>query len=492
MHRRHFLARESNLIILFGLFGVGIGWLSQNAVEQATSGQNLWLALAPLAVPVLLLMIMRPVFTALVAAGFAFVNPSSLPPLIEHGELSVRYFDAVFVVLIGMVLARMAVRRGIAISTEFWKLFAPLLPFFLYIGISLIMVRVSAPDSFAASVASYLRLLLTASFAPVLHLALSDRWDMHTFHRGLIILAMTTVGVGACLVWTGFGRSEAEVLTGRYGGVLGIGSLGLVAGLLVLYAFIKKDDKSASLLWILPLTLGLSGLLIAKTVSSTFAAAGAVTIYLAAMRSRRSSIPALLRLAAIGTIMTAVAALAVWTFRPHDVSGFVHTSGGSFAQRLMLGYAGIQIFLDNPLTGVGWQASTAEAVTGSAALNTALMERFPDLPIEYYSKLTSLHNMYIQFLAELGILGVVLFTWTCFRMGKTVAGIVNHVRAGSPYRVWAQFYALSLIFLLIWWNTNPLFGGQTESILAVTFLALLANVAQLEKQRTEALETARY
>jgi hypothetical protein len=49
------------------------------------------------------------------------------------------------------------------------------------------------------------------------------------------------------------------------------------------------------------------------------------------------------------------------------------------------------------------------------------------------------------------------------------------------YNAWAQFYALGLVVLLIWWNQSPLYGGQTESYLAFIFLAALALVARLER-----------
>jgi hypothetical protein len=48
-----------------------------------------------------------------------------------------------------------------------------------------------------------------------------------------------------------------------------------------------------------------------------------------------------------------------------------------------------------------------------------------------------------------------------------------------------QFYALGLVYLLIWWNNSTLFGGQIETILAFTFLTLLVNVTELERRRAE-------
>jgi len=483
MRNHGFISRERNVIVLFGLFGIAIGLLTPIAVELATSGKNLWLALAPVILPVILLVAVRPVLGAVAVIGFGFVNPSSLSPLIEVGPLTLRYVDGVFGLLICMVLASLAMQRRIEISREFWQLVAPLLLFLLYIGISLVTVLISAPNFIGASIASYLRLALTALFAPILYLTLRDRWDAHFYHSGLKFFAMATIAVGAYLAWASLEHGETAR---RSGGIIGIGPLGLISGLAILYAFIKRDEKRRSTEWIFSLALGLLGLYVAKTAVSIFAAAVTVTVYLGFMRSRRFD---LLRWAVVGIIMTTAAALAVWNFRPADVSGFANLSGGSFAERLMIGYAGFQIFLSNPVTGVGWQASTAEAVVGSPALIATVSERFPQLTSHYFSATApaTVHNMYIQFLAELGIIGFALFAWVCFRTGRRVARILRNIAAESPYRVWAQFYVLGLLFLLIWWNHNPLFGGQIETMLALTFLTLLANVAQLERQRVEQL-----
>jgi hypothetical protein len=90
--------------------------------------------------------------------------------------------------------------------------------------------------------------------------------------------------------------------------------------------------------------------------------------------------------------------------------------------------------------------------------------------------------MYIQLLAELGLIGFSLFVRGGVRIGFTVNAILRGIPAQSPDKMRARFYTLGLVFLLIWWNTNPLYGGQTESLLAFTFLGALAAVAQCEKQ----------
>jgi O-antigen ligase len=478
MHGSQLSTRETNALLLAGLVGMGIGLFIPIAVEQATDGKTFWLVSAPLTVPVVLLMALRPVLGAVAFIGFGFINPSSLPTVTEVGPLSLRYVDGVFCLFIAMVLARGVIGRRTAILGDVRQLFTPLLLFLLYIGLSLILVRISAPGFVGASIASYLRLLLTASLVPVLCITLRDDWDIQFFNKTVILFSLATVAVGAVLVWT----HGPEALAARSGGVIGIGPLGLVSGLLILYAFIERDRNVWSMTWILSLTAGVLGLYLAKTATAIFAVAVTSAAYFAVMRSRRFD---LLTWTVVGTVMLTVAAMAIFSFRQGDVIGVADLSGGSFAERLMIAYAGLQIFLDSPVVGVGWQATTSEAIITSPHLLTAVTGSFPHLESEMFfvKAATSLHNMYIQFLAELGVIGFALFVWAAFRTAKSVARIVKSTSAESPYRVWVQFYALGLIYLLVWWNNSTLFGGQIETMLAFTFLAALVNVAQLEKKR---------
>ena len=480
MHKGSLVSGERNAIVYFGLFGVAIGLLTPIAVQQLATGKNLWLALTPLIPPVLFLMALRPVLGAAAFIGFGFINPSSLPTLMEIGPLSLRYIDGVFCLFIGMVLARSVIGRRAPILTEVRELFTPLLLFLLYIGVSVMLVPISAPDFLGASMASYMRLLLTASFVPVLCVTLRDQWDIQFFNKAVILLSMATVAVGLGLVLT----TGTSALAARSGGMIGVGPLGLVSGLLILYAFIAKDRNPWSIGWIIALAAGVLGLYLAKTATAIFAVAATAAVYFASMRSRRFD---LLTWAVVGTVMLTAAAMAIFSFRQGDVEGFADLSGGSFAERLMIAYAGLQIFLSNPVLGVGWQATTSEAIITSPQLLTAVTENFPHLETEtfFVRAATSLHNMYIQFLAELGIIGFALFVWAGFRTAKKVARIVKDTPVESPYRVWTQFYALGLIYLLIWWNNSTLFGGQIETMLAFTFLAVLVNMAQLERKRVQ-------
>lgn len=85
-------------------------------------------------------------------------------------------------------------------------------------------------------------------------------------------------------------------------------------------------------------------------------------------------------------------------------------SGGieSYAHRTLLGYIGVRIFLDQPLTGAGWQASGLDfAYTPHLA---DARRRFPDEPAEAFpapEHRWGVQNAYIQALADLGIVGFV-------------------------------------------------------------------------------------
>jgi O-antigen ligase len=206
-----------------------------------------------------------------------------------------------------------------------------------------------------------------------------------------------------------------------------------------------------------------------------------------AMRPQRVKGRHPLQWLAIGTGMSMIAALVIWTLRPGDVVDLMDESGGSFTHRLMIADAGLRIFRDHPVLGVGWQASATEAVVGTPTLNAALMQTFENLPTHYFflEKPTSLHNMYIQLLAELGLIGFALFVRGSVRVGQAVKVILREIPAESPDKMWARFYTLGLVFLLIWWNTNPLYGGQTESLLAFTFLGALASISHLKRQEAK-------
>ena len=83
-------------------------------------------------------------------------------------------------------------------------------------------------------------------------------------------------------------------------------------------------------------------------------------------------------------------------------------SGGiqSYAHRTLLGYIGVRIFLDHPLTGVGWQASSLDFAY--TPYLEAARRRFPSEPAEAFPSPEhrwGVQNAYLQTLADLGVIG---------------------------------------------------------------------------------------
>jgi O-antigen ligase len=429
--------------------------------------------------------LVRPIWASSLVLSFAFINPSLLPPVMELGEFTVRYVDGATFLLIATIFLRLLVQRYTVFEQEWWVIFKPSFPFLTYIGLSLGLVWIYVPDVLSASIASYVRLMITILTGLLICISIKEEKDLRFITKVILMLAVASITIGS---WEALIVPRKEmVIISRYGGILGYNTFGLVAGLLVLWSIIAYANRKPLLLWVIPLSSGLLGLFLSKSASSILATVGGVLFFQAIFARKFLPQSTKVLKLVLGVIIGLVFTIWVmWLLRPADLIGFVNLSGGSWAQRLMIAYAAFQIFFAHPIFGVGWQASSTEAVIGNPALNEELMRVFSQLPRHYFfvERPTSLHNMYLQFLAELGIIGFLLFTYGVIRISKVVLKILGEIPPQYPFRQLVLFCAMGLIYLLIWWNTNPLYGGQTESMLAVGFLSLLAALWKLQRQAT--------
>jgi O-antigen ligase len=91
-------------------------------------------------------------------------------------------------------------------------------------------------------------------------------------------------------------------------------------------------------------------------------------------------------------------------------------------QRLVLGYIGTRIFLERPVLGAGWQATSEEETYGPFVPDAR--RRYPEAPALMFPSPQhpwGVQNAYIQAAAELGIVGLALFL-ALFAAGLVVAG----------------------------------------------------------------------
>lgn len=95
----------------------------------------------------------------------------------------------------------------------------------------------------------------------------------------------------------------------------------------------------------------------------------------------------------------------------------------SYAHRTLLAYIGGRIWLDNPITGVGWQASSEEWAYGPFLEDAR--ERFPNEPEQAFpapDRPWGIQLLYLQVAADLGIAGVAAL------LGLAAAGIAAGIR----------------------------------------------------------------
>jgi O-antigen ligase len=79
----------------------------------------------------------------------------------------------------------------------------------------------------------------------------------------------------------------------------------------------------------------------------------------------------------------------------------------SYAHRTLLAYIGARIWLDNPITGVGWQASSQEWAYGPFLEDAR--ERFPNEPAQAFpapDRPWGIQMLYLQVAADLGVAGI--------------------------------------------------------------------------------------
>jgi hypothetical protein len=182
--------------------------------------------------------------------------------------------------------------------------------------------------------------------------------------------------------------------------------------------------------------------------------AAAVAALLARMRGLG---PSLARLGALAGVVALVAG-GVLALRSANVDTFLRflgikpgvesstqLEGSSFAQRVVLGYIGLRVFVDHPLVGVGWQATSERSSYGPYLADAH--RRYPDVPdLSFPSPQHrwGVQDAYIQAAAELGVLGLGLFLGL-FASGFAVAG--RAFRRAPPAAALAA--ALPILWLLV-------------------------------------------
>jgi O-antigen ligase len=350
----------------------------------------------------------------------------------------------------------------------------PAVLFLAFAGLTLWHVQMVDPGDLDDSLISWLRLVQTASLAWLAAVVIETKKDLT-----LLLGAVAAGGSVAVLLALQEAITEGgNLLADRYAGTLGPNALGLISGLLLVFALCGTLSPRWSHRAALGL-VGVMGLALAKSVGA-FVATGLVLAVAATFTGRRAPLAGATRLVVTVAIAAALVFGLVQYLRPSSTPTDPGFRESSTSQRIILGAAGLEVFERNPVIGAGWQRSASPEVIGDPEIASELRSRFPRAKQDFFPDVnpSSVHNTYVQMLADLGLIGFALFAAAIASIGVGIRRVLERAR-GSELWPPAWSLALGLLLVLVWLNENPLYGGQADTITLAMLLGAVAAVARM-------------
>jgi O-antigen ligase len=289
--------------------------------------------------------------------------------------------------------------------------------------IAIVLVSLSYPvlrdepyDSHARLV-SALKFGEYAALALAVPLLLRGRDAARLVFRAIIgwSTVATAVGILQFVGWVNefSGRRPAQ----REPSLLGVHDLAALSGGALALGFVTLaigDERLLGRAWFaLAIASGGLGIVISGALTGVLGMWFALVVLALVARRRgrltRTSAALLATVAAVVTLGT----VGMRGTALRDFAAFIgihrnETPGAveSYAQRTVLGYIGLKIFLTEPVTGVGYQGSSEEWAYGPQL--AAAHRRFPGQPDDAFPSPThpwGVQNLYLETLADFGLIG---------------------------------------------------------------------------------------
>jgi O-antigen ligase len=356
-----------------------------------------------------------------VAVPFLFFHEKYQPELaVELGSTSVDVRLSDFAVLVVVVAAFvLAVRLGTRRLGPARILWIPGLALLLWLAFQAFRPASVDDALFEDHVVSYLKLVEYALLTVAVPLLVRRIQDL-TIVLGTLVVWAAVASAVALVQFFGLDVFDAWNAGWRQPSFLGhhdlaalsaIGAAFAVAGILC-----ERRRLPAAPLLTTALVTGALGLMLAGSLAAAGGfALGALVLSIAARRrfdpSPRRFLAALALVAVVAGGVTAIRADSLEEFvRFLGVRGDEPPQGvETYSQRTVLAYIGLRIWEDNPVLGVGWQRS-ARVDVFEPYLEDA-HERFPDvvaLAFPAPGREWGVQNLYIQMLADAGVVGLLL------------------------------------------------------------------------------------
>jgi O-antigen ligase len=356
-----------------------------------------------------------------VAIPFLFFHEKYQPELtLDLGSTSVdvRLSDLAMLVVLGAAVA-FVVRRGTVRLGAARILWIPGVALLLWLAFQAFRPASVDDARFEDHLVSYLKLVEYALLAFAVPVLVRRTRDLAIVLGSLVLWAAIASSV-ALVQFFGLDVFDAWNAGWRQPSFLGhhdLAALSAVSAALAATGIVcERRRLPAAPLMTTALIAGALGLMLAGSVAAAGGfAVGALVLSLAA-RGRFEPSPR--RFLALLALVLVVAG-GVTAIRADSLEQFVRFLGvrgdeppqgvETYSQRTVLAYIGLRIWEDNPVAGVGWQRSARSEVF-EPYLEDA-HERFPDvvdLAFPAPGREWGVQNLYIQMLADAGIVGLLL------------------------------------------------------------------------------------
>jgi O-antigen ligase len=392
------------------------------------------------------------------AIPFLFFHERYQPELglsVGSTTVDVRLSDlAVLAVVIAAAATAYEAFDRLAAARWLWIVGGVLLVWFAFQAFRPVSV---SDERFADHVVSYVKLVEYALLAVAVPLLVKSARDLTIVLGGLVVWAAVAVAVALAQFFGAdvFGAWNAGWRQPSFLGHHDLAALAAMALALACSAIVaRRSEVPAARLFGVALVGGTLGLVLAGSVAAAGGLAlGVAALWLAARRRYRPSGRRTLALVAI----VAVVAGGVTAVRGDALEDFLRFLGvrgddppvgvETYSQRAVLAYLGLRIARDNPVLGVGWQRSARPEVFEPYIPDAR--ERFPDvvdLAFPAEGREWGVQNLYIQVLADAGVIGLALL----LAVGAIGARLAWNAaaRAPAPWAAGAGLVTVSALLTL--------------------------------------------